>query len=151
MNMKNNVIQISLILTQVILFFIFPNNDSINWQSISDCMDRRIQKIILKLIIFLQIHSNYYRFFHILRITVSLENPSIQIVPVVDQVRLPLRLSHFRYHLLPFEEGVKERKVYKLEQSPYCFFLPHFINNCTGKMTRGKVNNSYYRLTTVSA
>ena len=52
--------------------------------------------------------------------------------------------EHFRYHLLPFEEGVKERKVYKLEQSPYCFFLPHFINNCTGKMTRGKVNNSYY-------
>lgn len=103
-------------------------------------MDRRIQKIILKLIIFLQIHSNYYRYFHILRITVGLKNPSIQIVPVVDQVRLPLRLSNFRYHLSPFEEGVEERKVYKLEQSPYCFFLPYFINNCTGRMTRGKGN-----------
>lgn len=53
-------------------------------------------------------------YFHILRFTVSLENPSIQIVPVADQVRLPLRLSNFRYHLLPFEEGVKEWKVYKL-------------------------------------
>lgn len=53
-------------------------------------------------------------YFHILRFTVSLENPSIQIVPVADQVRLPLRLSTFRYHLLPFEEGVKEWKVYKL-------------------------------------
>ena len=56
-------------------------------------MDRRLQKIILKLIIFLQIHSNYYRFFHILRITVSLENPSIQIVPVVDQVRPITRIT----------------------------------------------------------
>lgn len=86
------------------LFFTFPNT-IINLQCISDPMDRRIEKIILKplAIIILQAHSNYYMYFHILRVTISLENPSIQIVTVVDQVRLPLRLRNFRYNLLLFE------------------------------------------------
>jgi hypothetical protein len=41
--------------------------------------------------------------FHILRVTIGLENPSIQIVTGVDQVRLPLRWRNFRYNLLMFE------------------------------------------------
>lgn len=42
-------------------------------------------------------------YFHILRVTISFENPSIQIVTVVDQVRLLLGLRNFKYNLLLFE------------------------------------------------
>lgn len=75
----------------------------INWQRIFDPMEGRIPMIILEpfFIIFLHTYSDDHMYWHILWITVSLENRPIQVVTAADQVRLPATRRNFRDHLMP--------------------------------------------------